>query len=171
MHQPNGQSLSSPVEAPLAPASSPANAAYLSAKVMTASPEQLQLMLYDGAVRFAEQGRVAIESKQFDRSYDRLSKAQNIVLELQHGLKPTVAPDLCKNLAALYTFAYMRLVEANITHEIGHIEEAIRILRYQRETWILLMQQTTQHKTSAATRVLPIPSPAAARVERLSVAG
>jgi flagellar protein FliS len=144
--------------------------AYLRAKVQTATPEQLQLMLYDGAVRFAEQGRQALADKDFDRSFDRLSRAQRIVGELQQALRPDRAPDVCKNMDALYTFIYMRLVEANATQDPALVDEATGLLKYQRETWVLLMQQTTRQKQTAASAVLPTASAPAQRMERLSIA-
>ena len=55
---------------------------YLKTKVLTASPEQLQLMLYDGAIRFCEQAREAIKNREIEKSYQSLSKAEKIVLEM-----------------------------------------------------------------------------------------
>src|SRR4051812_46290706 len=112
---------------------------YLRTKVLTATPEQLQLMLYDGAIRFCDQARVGLEQKNFEQSYNGLSRAQKIISELTASLKHDLAPDLCGKLAALYNFVYMKLVEANIHHEIKPLDEALNILRYQRETWVMLL--------------------------------
>ncbi len=163
----------SAVAAPPRAGPSAANPAtsYLRTKILTATPEQLQLMLYDGAIRFIDQGRAALEQKQFDRSYEALTRAQNILLELNCSLRPDVAPEMCRNLSALYTFLYLRLVEANISHDAASLEDAARLLRYQRETWVLLMQQTARHKASDVARNLAIPTGATEQVERLSIAG
>lgn len=142
---------------------------YLRTKVLTATPEQLQLMLYDGAIRFAEQGRAALQEQKFDQSFEAFTRAQNILTELQCTLRPEMAPDLCKNLASLYTFAYMRLVEANLEHDVKHVDEALEVLRYQRETWVMLMQQQANQKAAGVARTLDVPT--AATVERLSVQG
>ena len=144
--------------------------AYLRATVMTATPEQLQLMLYDGAIRFAEQGKAALAQRRFDRSYDRLTRAQKVVSELQAGLRPDRDADLCRRLDALYDFAYRRLVEANVGHDPRHVDEALDVLRYQRETWSMLMRQAADEKAASGAASLPMPSPEAERVERLSVA-
>jgi len=114
---------------------------YLKNAVMTAPPEQLQLMLYDGAIRFAGQARTAMEQKQFDASCELLLKAQRIVLELQNGLRPEVNPSLCGQMAALYQFIYRRLVDANMQRDTTAIDDALRILGHQRETWDLLIQK------------------------------
>ena len=58
---------------------------YLRTKVMTATPEQLQMMLYDGALRFGEQARVALQAKDYEKSYTAISKVQKI-LEMKDRL-------------------------------------------------------------------------------------
>src|SRR5438270_12642750 len=88
---------------------------YLRTKVLTATPEQLQLMLYDGALRFGEQARVALQARKYDESYQHISQVQKILTELTCSLKPEVFPELCKKLAALYNYAYRQLIEANLT--------------------------------------------------------
>ena len=150
---------------PTVPANAQATAAtqhYLRAKVLTATPEQLQLMLYDGAIRFAESAKTALGERKFDRSYEALTKAQNIVAELKLSLRPEVAPEACGNLAKLYDFAFMRLVHANMHQDAAAVEEALGVLRYQRETWLLLMKELTRSR-DASPAALPSP-------ERLSVA-
>lgn len=132
---------------------------YLKAKVLTATPEQLQLMLYDGAIRFAEKGKAALEAKQYDQSYYNLGKAQKIMLELNCSLKPQHAPELCKNLGALYMFCYRKLVDSNMNRQLEPVNEALQILRYQRETWVLLMQKLSQQKAGAAAAKLNFSAP------------
>jgi flagellar protein FliS len=112
---------------------------YLRTKVLTASPEQLQLMLFDGAVRFARQGRDALADGRLEASCDRLLRSQKIVLELTASLKPDVAPQLVDQLRGLYSYIYRRLVEANTRHDLQAADEAIDLLDYQRQTWQMLM--------------------------------
>jgi flagellar secretion chaperone FliS len=135
---------------------------YLRAKVLTATPEQLQLMLYDGAVRFTEKGRAALIAKNYDQSFHNISKAEKILLELNCSLKHDVAPDLCRNLSAIYMFCYRRLVEANTSRHLASLDEVIGILRYQRETWAMLMQQLSKQKAGMAAVRLTMPEPSAA---------
>jgi flagellar protein FliS len=123
---------------------------YLKTKVMTASPEMLTLMLWDGAIRFAEQGREAILKKEIEASYHALTRAQKIIMELTTSLKHEVNPDLCKNLSALYTFIYRRLVDANLQREVKLVEDALEIMRHQRETWVLLMDKLAKEKLATA---------------------
>ncbi len=114
---------------------------YLRNTVMTATPEQLQLMLYDGAIRFATQAREALVKSDFETSCEKLLRAQRIVLEMSNGLRPEVNLDLCEQMAALYDFVYSRLVDANMRRDPEAIDEALKILEHQRETWRMLIQK------------------------------
>ena len=65
---------------------------YLRTKIMTASSEELRLMLYEGAIKFTHQGIAAIEASEFENSYNSLMRAQKIVLELSTSLNFDIAP-------------------------------------------------------------------------------
>jgi flagellar protein FliS len=144
---------------------------YLRTKVLTATPEQLQLMLYDGALRFGEQARVALEQKKYDQSYDLLSRTQKIIAELIGSLKHDKAPELCDKLAGLYTFVYRKLIEANTEHQIQPLDDALAILRYQRETWAMLLDQLGKTKAAAAAQSLDLPSPSSRMEATISMQG
>lgn len=122
---------------------------YLRDAVMTASPEQLQLMLYDGAIRFATQGRDAILARDFEQAFEKCSRAQRIVLEMERGLRPEVAPELCNRLSALYMFVYRRLVDGCVDHDTQAIDDALKILRFERETWVMLMDKIARESAEA----------------------
>jgi len=108
---------------------------------MTASPEQLQLMLYDGAIRFATQGREAITARNHELAFEKLSRAQKIVLEMERGLRPEIAPELCARMAALYLFIYRKLVDGCVEHDVKPVDEALELLRFERETWRMLLDK------------------------------
>lgn len=119
---------------------------YLKTKVMTASPEMLTLMLWDGAIRFAEQGKDAILKKDIEGSYKSLVRSQRIITELTTNLKHEVDPDLCGKLAALYNFIYRRLVDANLNKNPELVDDALEIMRHQRETWVMLMEKLNHER-------------------------
>ncbi|MGB7158068.1 MAG: flagellar export chaperone FliS [Tepidisphaeraceae bacterium] len=144
---------------------------YLRTKVLTATPEQLQLMLYDGAIRFGDQARLALHERRFEDSYRLISKVQKIITELSVTLKHDVAPELCGKLSALYTFVYRKLIEANIEHELAPIDEALSILRYQRQTWAMLLDQLGKKKAAAAATRLDMPAPDARMEASISMQG
>ena len=91
---------------------------YLKAKIMTARPDQLQTMLYDGAIRFCEQAREAVQNADAPTAHDRLMRAQRIVLELATSMKAELNPELCGKLAGLYNYVYRLLVDANLHKDL-----------------------------------------------------
>jgi len=142
---------------------------YLKTKVFTATPEQLQLMLYDGAIRFGEQARVALEARNYEQSYLNIARVQRIITEMQSSLKHDLAPELCGKMASLYNYIYRRLVEANIEHNLKSLDEALGLLRYQRETWTMLMDKLGKTKAAAAATKLDMPAPDARMEQSIRV--
>jgi flagellar protein FliS len=114
---------------------------YLKNAVMTASPEQLQLMLLDGAIRFATRGREAITANNIEATFKALDRAQRIVLELSNGIRREVNPQLADRTLGLYGFIYRRLIDGNLHRNLEAVDDALRILRHQRETWALLIDK------------------------------
>ncbi len=107
-------------------------------------------MLYDGAIRFATQARDALQAKEIEQTHNLLTRAQRIIVEMQNGLRPEIAPDVCKQMASLYDFVYRRLIEANVNKDMTALDESIQILNHMRETWILLMERLRQERSTAS---------------------
>lgn len=101
-------------------------------------------MLYDGCIRFALQARDAIERKDYETSYERLKRAQDIVLEMLAGLNYEVNAELCKRVASIYNFLYRKLVDASVQRNINAIDDAVRVLRIERETWHILVEKVNK---------------------------
>jgi flagellar protein FliS len=118
--------------------------AYLRNRVLGANPLQLRLMLFDGAIKFCRQAVDAIGREDWEGMYTGLIKAQKIVMELNTSLKHDQSPDLCARLAALYTYIYRRLVDANLERDETPVNESIGLLEYERETWQMLMEKSAQ---------------------------
>lgn len=132
---------------------------YLKNAVLTATPEQLHLMLYDGALRFATRGQEAIRAKDREAAFTALERAQLIVLEMSAGIRRDINPEIADRMAALYNFVYRRLIEANINQDEQAAEDALRILRYQRETWVLLMEKLKKEGVAAPGPSAPTAGP------------
>ncbi len=95
-------------------AASKANAAkYLQTQVKTASREQLVVMLFDGAVRFASEAKEHMANKCIEDASKRIIRVQDILLELIVSLNHEEAGEITGNLAAIYGYLYMRMVDAN----------------------------------------------------------
>ncbi|MHC4696514.1 MAG: flagellar export chaperone FliS [Planctomycetota bacterium] len=117
---------------------------YLRDAVLTATPEQLQLMLYDGAIRYAHQARDALLEKDYETSNDRLTRAQNIIAEMQAGLNYEANRELCERVASIYGFLFHKLVDANVQRDVKAIDDALRVLRIERETWRILVDKVSK---------------------------
>ncbi|MFN5496871.1 MAG: flagellar export chaperone FliS [bacterium] len=134
--------------------------AYLRTKVMTAKPAELRLMLLDGAIRFTEQAKRGYESKDYEQAYNGTTRAQAILMELVTSLRHDVSPELCKNVAAVYTFLYTSLVKASMEKDIATVDDVLRILRYERETWLLCIDALARENHAAsALQETPTASP------------
>lgn len=123
---------------------------YLRNQVLSAKPEELRLMLFDGAIRFLNVGRKGLEAKDYDVSYTNISKAQKIVLELSNSLNRDVMPEVTEKLSALYTFIYRLLIDASTTRTTEPLDEAVKLLKYERETWALLIEKASEAPASGA---------------------
>lgn len=121
---------------------------YQQQQVMTAPPDKLLLMLFDGAVRFCNQAKKALEDACLEECHNYIVKAQDIVLELENSLNMDY--ELSHHLFSLYDYLYRRLVEANIKKETVLIEEAIAFLTELRQTWAEASVQVRRAKKLAA---------------------
>ena len=100
-----------------------------------ASPVQLIVMLYDGALRFMEEGKRAIADKNYEVQNHKLQRAQKIVMELMGSLDMQKGGEISRNLLALYTFVLNELVEANIKDDPTKVENAMKTMSELRESW------------------------------------
>ncbi len=107
---------------------------YRQTQVSTASPGELLLMLFDGAIRFARQAQEHISKGELEAANSKLIRVQDIISELNLSLDLSVG-EIAQNLQQLYTYIYDRLVEANIKKDPEIVDEAIRFLVELRDTW------------------------------------
>ena len=136
------------------------NNPYFRNQVLTAPPEKLRLLLLDGCIRFMEDGRDGLVSQDFEKMYEGFTQARDIVLELISGMKPEVNPELCDKLGALYTFVFRHLTEAGLEKSTDKIDECLKIMRYERETWGMLCEQLWKERDSSASAAAPNGAPA-----------
>lgn len=138
--------------------------AYLRTRVMTATPEELRLMLLDGAIKFARQAEYGLDNKDYEASFAGFSQCRDIVLELMRTIDDKHDPDLANRVRSLYAFLYTELVEASFDKDKPRLLKAIELLEYERETWKLLMDKLAEERgtaptTTAATPARPAPAP------------
>ena len=108
---------------------------YQSNQVITASPDRLLLMAYDGAIRFAKIGLEKIKAGVLDEKSINIGKAQAIIAELLITLNPEPDAQLAANLTSLYDYMFNRLTEANLNNDERAAAEVIEILGEMRDAW------------------------------------
>lgn len=108
---------------------------YKKASVQTSSPEQILIMLYDGAIRFLNQAKVHIQNKNIEQSHANIIKAQRILTEFMSSLDMDTGGEMASNLFNLYEYLHYRLVQANIKKDLEAIDEVLDHLRGLKETW------------------------------------
>lgn len=119
---------------------------YLRNSILTAPPEQLHLMLYDGAIRFTRQGIEGLQDQAWDKAFTGFSRAQKILLEMLNSMNYDADRELCTRMAGLYNYIYRHLVQACAERSVPAAEEALKFLEYQRETWVMLMDKLRQER-------------------------
>ncbi|WP_306421761.1 flagellar export chaperone FliS [Cohnella xylanilytica] len=107
---------------------------YRQSSVQTASPAQLVIMLYDGAVRFVKQSIEHMENRDIEGTHTCLIKAQSIVHELVASLNFDYP--ISKNLAQVYEYLLHLLITANVRKKKEPAEEALIHLTELREAWV-----------------------------------
>ena len=113
-------------------------AQYANNKIMTASPAELTLMLYEGAIKFCNIAIGAIEEKQIQKANDNIIKAENIIEYLRETLNMKYA--VSQDFDNIYAYLLSRLLEANIHKDPEILEEINTHLRSVRDTWKEVMR-------------------------------
>lgn len=116
-------------------------AAYANNKIMTATPGELTLMLYEGAIKFCNIAIDALEKKELEKAHVNIVKVENIIMEFQATLKPQYP--VSKDFEQVYSYLKQRLVEANMKKDAEILEEVLGHLRTMRDTWKEVMKRAS----------------------------
>ena len=113
-------------------------AQYNNSKILTASPAELTLMLYDGAIKFANIAVMGMEQNDIQKAHNNIIRVQRIIEEFRNTLdrKYPVAEDFDR----IYVYLLKRLYEANVKKDKEIMEEVLTHLRSMRDTWIQVMK-------------------------------
>jgi flagellar secretion chaperone FliS len=112
----------------------PAPNAYRESAVLTATPEQLVVMLYDGANRFLTQSAIAMRETRPAVAGEKLRRAEAIIDELLATLDMSVG-EIAEQLQALYVFFKEHLSTARLEQSADKVEEVARLMRELRSAW------------------------------------
>ena len=111
---------------------------YSNDKVMMASPAELTLMLYEGAIKFCNIAIMGIDQKDVAKSHTNIVKAEKIIDYLRETLD--MRYPVAKDFENIYVYLSRRLVEANIKKDKEILEEVCGHLRSVRDTWKEVMR-------------------------------
>lgn len=119
----------------------PTNAAslYQGTKINTASPAELTLMLYDGAIKFCNIAMAGLEKSDYEKASTYIIKVQNIITEFRSTLDfkyPTA-----KDFDLIYEYITNLLVQANIKKDMETLDTALGQIRNMRDLWKEIMRK------------------------------
>lgn len=112
--------------------------AYNNSKILTASPAELTLMLYEGAIKFCNIAIMGVEEGDIEKSHNNIMKVERIITEFQATLDNKY--EVSKDFNNVYTYLQQRLQEANIKKDKEILEEVLTHLRTMRDTWKEVMR-------------------------------
>ena len=114
---------------------------YLQGEVFTATPQKLQLLLIEAAMKNIHRTKQAWLDRRFDDGFESLTRAQDIVAEILCSLDVEGNPEIAKKLASIYIFIFRRLAEGGMEHSQEKLDDALRVLGSERETWKLVCEK------------------------------
>lgn len=120
---------------------------YKNNAIATATPAELTLMLYEGAIKFGNIAIKAIEEGDIQKAHTNIMKVQRIISEFRNTLdfKYPVAKDFDR----VYEYLERRLVEANVSKDKEIMEEMVMHIRSMRDNWKEVMKRAKQPQSAA----------------------
>jgi flagellar protein FliS len=114
-------------------------AQYNNSKVLTASPAELTLMLYDGAIKFCNIAITAVEQKDIEKAHINITKTERIIDYFRQTLD--MSYPVAEDFDRVYEYLSRRLVEANVKKDKEILEEVDQHLHSMRDTWKEVMRK------------------------------
>lgn len=114
-------------------------AEYTNNKILTASPAEVTLMLYEGAIKFCNMAIIAIENGEMEKAHINIKKTQRIIEEFRNTLDRKY--EVAKDFDNIYVYLLRRLLEANVKKDKEILEEVNMHLRSVRDTWKEVMKR------------------------------
>lgn len=109
-------------------------------KVLTASPGELTLMLYEGAIKFCNFAINAIERKEIEKAHNNIIRVQDIIFYLKDTLDTKY--EVSKEFLKIYEYLEYHLIQANIKKSIDELNEVSKQLHILKETWGKVMKNS-----------------------------
>jgi flagellar protein FliS len=130
---------------------------YYQTQVTTASPEQILIMLYDGAIRFTRQAIAGVEEEKPDKRRHGITKAMAIISEFAKSLDHEMGKHFAEDLDALYAFMMRELMQANLNNDLEKLKVVEKLLVDLRGTWVEAIE-LNRKEMAAAVAVAQAPA-------------
>ena len=114
-------------------------AQYNNSKILTASPAELTLMLYEGAIKFCNMAIMGIEQNDIAKAHANIMKTQRIIEEFRNTLDHQYP--VWEDFDRVYVYILQRLFDANVKKDKEILEEVNMHLRSMRDTWKEVMKR------------------------------
>jgi flagellar protein FliS len=111
-------------------------------KINTATPAELTLMLYEGAIKFCNKAIDGVRENDLEKVHNNIRKVENIIMEFQATLNHKYA--VAKDFDVIYDYVYRKLVQANIDKTEESLEDVLKELRELRDDWKEIMKTAPQ---------------------------
>jgi flagellar protein FliS len=118
---------------------------YNNSKILTASPAELTLMLYEGAIKFCNIAIASVEHKDIEKAHENIRKTERIIDYFRQTLDMSYA--VAEDFERVYAYLSQRLVEANVKKDKEILEEVNVHLRSMRDTWKEVMKKSKEQGT------------------------
>jgi flagellar protein FliS len=125
---------------------------YVAAEVLTAPPQKLQAMLIEAAIRASEQARALWRENDEAGAAEALERARRIIGEILAGFDRQAAPELVAKVSSVYLYLFRTLGEAAAQRNEQKLDDALRVLRVERDTWRRLCEKLAGDPPPAAAK-------------------
>jgi flagellar protein FliS len=108
---------------------------YQRVQISGLNQKELIVMLYSGALKFINEGKNLILEKDINRTHEKLSKARDVFVHLLTTLNVEAGGELAEKLSSLYAYFIEKITMANVTKEIGELDDIIPLIQEIKESW------------------------------------
>ncbi|MCL2346665.1 MAG: flagellar export chaperone FliS [Planctomycetaceae bacterium] len=146
------------------PSQQTAQQTYIVREALTATPQKLQLMLIEAAIKNIHRTKMHWENNAAEEAFTALTRVQDIITEILCSLDMEGSPDIAKSIASIYVFIFRKIAMAKGPNDIALLDDALKVLMAERESWREICEKfgsTTDGKRKSATFESKTQKPAA----------
>ncbi|MCL2623597.1 MAG: flagellar export chaperone FliS [Planctomycetaceae bacterium] len=108
---------------------------YLESEVSTATPQKIQLLLIEAAIKNIHRVKRFWETNDTEGAFQSLTRVQDIVAEILCSLDMKSSPEIAQSLAAIYVFIFRKLVATRGPEDMVSLDDALKVLMAERQSW------------------------------------